>query len=55
MYDFTDVICTGKTEQIRAWAVEQALDLHRGLEVTDEELIKTASAIEKFVVDGEAD
>lgn len=57
MFDFHDIRGCSKEEQIRAWSVEQAIDLNReglnnGWACTNDSLVDMAAAIEKFVRDG---
>ena len=52
MYDFRDVSAASKDEQLRAWAVEQALEKHSHANPRDEHLIRTAAEIEDFVKNG---
>lgn len=54
MYDFNDIRSASKAEQIRAWAVEKAIDI--GLpsdgRFTAEVVVNRAAEIEKFVLEG---
>ncbi len=55
MYDFDDVISPTKTEQIRAWSVERAIEsLQIGdISVSDAALVQRALIIENFVLNGQ--
>lgn len=50
--DFSNLNTASKSEFIRAWAVEKAIESAAELPVTDEELINTSNAIEQFVLKG---
>lgn len=54
MYDFYAVVSTTKDEQLRAWAIEKAVDSYTGTEVTpnSEAIILRAHLIEQFVRSG---
>lgn len=52
MYDFRDVSAASKSEQIRAWSIEQSIDMQRGMIVEDEDVIKLAKRIEEYVNNG---
>lgn len=58
MYDFSDVQYAPKSEQVRAWSVEQAIEFHRdgtnvGVGMTFANLISLSKMIEDFVVNGD--
>lgn len=54
MFDFRDVQASSKAEQIRAYSVEQAIEVLSGSAPTDDMVIKTAEAIEQFIVHGKS-
>lgn len=58
MFDFRDVAAAKKSEQIRAWAVEQAIDgfnCEGSPPPTDEALVRRAAKIEEYVLNGKDD
>lgn len=58
MYDFSDVRFATKDEQIRAWSVEQAIEVLReqisscGVLINDEKVVDLAVKIEDYVKNG---
>jgi hypothetical protein len=52
MFDFRDIQAASKDEQVRAWAIEQALEYRKPMDA-DTTLLNTASCIEHFVKTGE--
>lgn len=51
MYDFRDVITSSKEEQVRAWAVEQAIEFYP--EGTHEDkIVRAAAKIENYIKNG---
>lgn len=53
MFDFRDIQAASKGEQIRAWAVERALEMTPTH--TAESVVYRAAEIEKFVLEGKQD
>lgn len=52
MYDFRDVHAASKKEQIRAYAIEQAIEADRDSTMSTNQLVNAAAAIEKYILDG---
>lgn len=53
MFDFRDVGAATKDEQIRAWSIEQAIDIYRSSTSGDSEgVLANAAEIEKFIKEG---
>lgn len=53
MFDFRDVVVATKDEQIRAWSVEQAIDIYRESDSDNAaNVLSYAEKIEKFVKEG---
>lgn len=51
MYDFRDVIASSKDEQIRAWAVEQAIEFYpEGAH--ESKIVQAAAKIENYIKNG---
>jgi hypothetical protein len=55
MYDFRDVAAASKSEQVRAWSLEQAIDSLQGEIKIPESIIYRAALIEDFVINGKKD
>lgn len=57
MFDFNDVHATNKAEQIRAWAVEQAVDIARTVvpEGGSVNIVDMAAELEQYVKTGKKD
>lgn len=51
-YDFKDIQATNKSEQIRAWSVEKAIEMYQGTSARQESVIDLSEKIEKFIKAG---
>jgi hypothetical protein len=53
MFDFRDVAVATKDEQIRAWALEQAINIYGASSTGNSKgVLADAAAIEKFIKEG---
>lgn len=50
---FSEIITADKSERVRAWSIETAIDsLTYGDNITSESIVRRASLIEDFVLNG---
>jgi hypothetical protein len=53
MFNFADVRLASKQEQIRAWSVEQSIDLLRDAPLPMQSIIEMSKMIEDYVTNGD--